>query len=99
MVVALAEELRAEDGGAGKAAEDRQVEYEQKLVDDRDTGHRFRAQPADHHVVEQADKARDALLDDHRNDEDQKVVVKRAVADKGFLEFLEHDFPPQMIVL
>ena len=48
LVVALAVELRAENGCARKAAEDGEVKDEQKLIDDGDTAHGFGAEAADH---------------------------------------------------
>ena len=82
LVVALAVELRAENGCARKAAEDGEVKDEQKLIDDGDTAHGFGAEAADHDVIEQADKACDALLHDHRDDEADEVCVKLPVADE-----------------
>ena len=90
-MVALAVELRAENGRARKAAEDGEVKDEQKLIDDGDTAHGFGAEAADHDVIEQADKACDALLHDHRDDEANEVCVKLPVADEFFFVFFEHN--------
>ena len=71
--------------------EDGEVKDEQKLIDDGDTAHGFGAEAADHDVIEQADKACDALLHDHRDDEADEVCVKLPVADEFFFVFFEHN--------
>ena len=90
-MVALAVELCAENRRACKAAEDGEVKDEQKLIDDGDTAHGFSAEAADHDVIEQADKACDALLHNHRDDEADEVCVKLPVADEFFFVFFEHN--------
>ena len=83
-MVALPVELRAEDGSAGKAAEDGEVKDKDDLIDDGHAGHGGGAQPPYHHVVQKVYKLGDALLDDHGDDEQNDRDVKRLGPDKFF---------------
>ena len=84
LIVLLAEELGAEDGGPSQAAENGQVENEYNLVDNGHPGHGGGAQAAHHHVVQQVDKLGDALLDDHGHQQGQHGGVERPAANQFF---------------
>ena len=67
---------------AARAAEETEVIYEQKLVDDGHARHRFRADPPDHKVIEQIHKRRYGVLQQQRQRERRDQLVKVFVSDK-----------------
>jgi hypothetical protein len=55
-MIAVSEKLCAENSGARHGPEYREIENENKLIDDRDACHRLGANPTDHYIVEQVDE-------------------------------------------
>ena len=73
--------MRAEDAGAGEPAEDRQIEYKDQLVRDRDAAHLLGSDPADHQIVQYVDELTDAVLDHDGNDDRKDRLIKRFIPD------------------
>ena len=61
-MIAAAEKLCAENARAGDGTKNGKVEDKNQLIDDGDTGHLLRADPADHDIIQQTDKIGDAVL-------------------------------------
>ena len=73
------EELCRENTDSGHAAEDAEIEDEEQLVDDGDPGHRIRADPPDHNVVQHTDKIRDTVLQHDRKSDHHRMFDKLSV--------------------
>ena len=76
LLIALSEELGGENPGTGQTAEYHQIEDKQDLIDNSDTGHRFRTDPAHHDVVKQRYKIRDDILYQHRHHHGKELLIK-----------------------
>ena len=80
-LVTLAVELRRQDARSGDTAQQAEVEDEDQLIDDRHTAHRFRADLADHDVVQQRNKCRNDLLNKNREQNGEHTPVKSSIPD------------------
>ena len=85
--VSLAEVLRRKDPGSGKASEDAEVVHEQKLVDNRHTGHLLRSQTPDHDVVQQIHEIGESVLD-HNGESDHEYGLEQCLVALDDLHFL-----------
>ncbi len=82
-LVFLSEILCRENTRSGYAAEQAQIVDKDQLVNDGDTRHRLRADPADHNVVQKTYKIRNTVLYHDRNGNGQYHFIKCLIADKS----------------
>ena len=80
--IAGAVKLRRIDAGTGKPAEDCEIKHKQQLTDNRDSGHCLGAAAADHHMIDQPDGVRDAVLNHDRDSERQRTLVNGVLLHK-----------------
>jgi hypothetical protein len=77
------DQLHGEDAGAGKPAEDAEIEHKQELVDNSDAGHRLRTDLADHDIIQKAYKICDHILHQSGQHDGKKPPIKGPAADKS----------------
>ena len=79
--------LRGKNPCAGDCSENTEIIDKQDLIDDRNTGHGFRTDPADHNIVQQIYKVCNTVLDHDRNGNGKDHFIKSRVAKIFFSEF------------
>ena len=90
IVILCAGKLRSKNTGAGKSAEDTEVENKQQLIDDGHSRHLKRADTANHHIIKQTDDVGYRILNDNRQNDCNHLPVKSTVADKCTAESRPH---------
>ena len=79
-MVFLTEILRGEDPRARYAAKQTQIIDKDQLIDDGNAGHGFRADPADHDIVQKVYEISDAVLHHDGHGNRQNHLIESSVA-------------------
>ena len=81
LIIARASVLRRKNTCAGQTAENTEIKDEQKLIDDRYSGHFQCAYATNHNVIKQTDNIGDCILNDDGQRNRYYPMIKRAIAD------------------